>query len=88
MARTKTIAQNSTKHAEQQYVTYMQSTHFLCFSDSYIIIYGFPFHQFSLMISPKMLKYRLGTTGENIVFEHTYTYIYKQGIQLQYERYT
>jgi len=28
------------------------------------------------------------TTGKKIVLEPTYTYIYKQGIQLQYERYT
>jgi len=27
-------------------------------------------------------------TGKKIVLEPTYTYIYKQGIQLQYERYT
>jgi len=27
-----------------------------------------------------------GTTGKKIVLEPTYTYIYKQGIQLQYER--
>ena len=28
------------------------------------------------------------TTGKKIVFEHTYTLYIKQGMQLQYERYT
>ena len=33
-------------------------------------------------------KYNGSSTGEKIVLEPTYTYIYKQGIQLQYKRYT